>query len=297
MSDQDALQNKNPQKRTDAQAICPFLGFNDDPATAISYPSNYNFCFHAKPVKTINLGHQAGFCLTSGYENCPIFQKKKLEPLPRRLWGENIERNTNLRWVPFAALIGVVILGVIAGLIFGIIPLSLPGGIGAGETQTATPKPITNAATMVEPTTTPTITINATSLPEPTETPIIPTTALPRGLETPMGDNPTLMLHRLMDGEGLNLLAQIYDTSTEAIKAVNFNLPQVLWINTVIVIPVATRDVTGVPQFSTYEVENDGTTIEELAALRQVDADLLKKYNGLPDGYVLSQGEWLLIPQ
>lgn len=288
---------KTDQKKIGGGFTCPFLGYIDDPETAISYPSNYNCCFHAKPVKSIILGHQAGFCLTSGYENCPIFQKEKLQPLPRHLWGENIERNTSLRWVPFAALIGVVILGVIASLIFGIIPLSLPGGIGAGETQTATPIPITSTATMVEPTTTPTITITATSLPEPTATPIIPTTASPRGLETPMGDNPTLMLHRLMDGEGLNLLAQLYNTSTEAIKAVNYNLPQVLWINTVIVIPVSTRDVTGLPQFSTYEVENDGTTIEELAALKQVDEDLLKKYNGLPDGYVLSQGEWLLLPQ
>ncbi len=288
-------ENKDTGKKTRG-LTCPFLGFNDDPETAISYPSKYNCCYHARPVRSVSLKQQSEYCLTGEYSSCPIFLKEKLDPLPRKLWGEKVGNSKNKRWVSLAALIGILILGVIAGLLLGVIPSALPGMGVAIETPTFYPtRQIIPTQTMTQSVPTPTKT--ATPLPTPTATLIPPTEAIPRSLETPLGNNPRLIMHQLMDGEGLNLLAQLYNTSTKAITAVNYNLPQVLWVGTVIVIPLDTEDTSGLPSFIAYQVENDGTTIEELATSKAVSLELLKKYNELPDGYVLTQGEWLLIPQ
>jgi len=58
--------------------ICPFLGFEDDPETALAYPSPYNFCYHCKPISPVNMIHQRDVCLVGDYPQCPVTSKRIL---------------------------------------------------------------------------------------------------------------------------------------------------------------------------------------------------------------------------
>ncbi len=65
----------------------------------------------------------------------------------------------------------------------------------------------------------------------------------------------------------------------------------------VIVIPVNTTDVSTLPAFSVFEVTEDNLLIETVAMGLNVNIVDLCKYNHLPEGYVLTKGELLLIPR
>lgn len=275
--------------------ICPFLGFWGDSETAVSYPSQANCCHRAKPVHPVNFHQQQLYCLSEEHIQCSVYQKVDIEPLPRKM---RLKQSTALQskpWLPWVGLLIVAVLGLFASYFLGIINISALDGVSIINSVPEVQPEVYYTRTPLQPTATETLlpTITPTRIP-PT---ITPTLEPFMSLETQIGTNPPLMIHRLADGEGVNLLATLYDTTSEAIKAVNYNLPPVLWVNSVIVIPVGTKDVTGLPAFSTHEVEQVRITIEEFAALYKYDLTLLMKYNYLPDGYILKRGEWLLIPQ
>ncbi len=141
-------------------------------------------------------------------------------------------------------------------------------------------------------------TAEITATPQPTETATTPIQPYlePRAIETPFGENPKLVIHQVLEGEGYILLAQKFGTTIAAIQAINYDLPDSLWVNTILVIPINTDDVTGLPQFSVREITTEGLTIEDYAQRMQLDASLLKQYNALPDGYLLKMGEMIIIP-
>jgi LysM repeat protein len=62
--------------------ICPYLGSRDDPQTALEFPSEGNYCYHARPVSAIKTGHQSSYCLTGQHVNCPVFATRTRKPLP-----------------------------------------------------------------------------------------------------------------------------------------------------------------------------------------------------------------------
>ena len=64
-----------------------------------------------------------------------------------------------------------------------------------------------------------------------------------------------------------------------------------------LVIPINTDDVTGLPKFVVAEIRAEGMTIEIYAERMQLDAEMLKKYNDLPEGYSLKMGEMLIVPK
>jgi len=70
-----------------------------------------------------------------------------------------------------------------------------------------------------------------------------------------------------------------------------------IYANQVIVIPVDSTDVKGLPGFLVYEILEEGKTIEDIADELVVDFTSLIKYNDLVAGYQLTVGEWLLIPR
>lgn len=282
-------------KSKKGMTICPYLGLVDDPETTISYPSISNYCHRSKPAGIIVFDHQQQYCLDERHTSCPVFQREKPGPLPKEIRVRQPGITETHPWLPVAALLSIIALGIALSMIFGIIKLPSLFGVEEQIANTKLPPtaPIptsTNIPTRVPPTAT--ATISPTSIP-PTVT---PTQQAYRLLETPLPEYPNLMIHRLKEGEGINLLAQLYNTTSAAISAVNYNLAPVLWINSVIVIPVGATDVAGLPKFSTYEVQRSGISIEEFSQSNQLDADQLKKYNVLPDGYILTQGEWLIIP-
>jgi LysM repeat protein len=285
--------------------ICPYVGFSGDPDTALSYPSHANCCHHAKPVISISLAHQRNFCLTPKFKLCPVSQKEKIEPLPKEFAaGVSIEKKNK-------ALFRIILL--VGAVLIGLLLLALMAGMFQGQVQSKSTASSTMVTESVLITQTPTLNVLPTdTAPEPTRTPtrtptlkILPThtTVVPtpthipmHQLETPFGETPRFVIHRVIDGETFIFLSEKYSTSKEAIVAINFGMQPVLWANTIIVIPVGMTDVTGLPSFSTFMVAEQGMTIEDLATKVSVDVTLLKLYNALPNGYVFDQGEWVLIP-
>jgi len=284
------------EKKRKESFFCPFIGFEDDPTTALAYPANYNFCFHAKPIAPVSLEHQRKTCLTEHFADCPIYQQENPVPLPKGIRGERNSRLT-IRWLPIIGLVAVLLIGLAAVLLTGLIPIQGFEPPLAGLTFT-TRVPSTQPAAL--PTDSPTATpeLTATLLPTETVTPTWPVQIkkTPRALETPFGTAPQLVIHKVAAGEGFILLAENFNTTAEAIKAINFELPDSLWENTILVIPMNTDDVAGLPQFDVVEIRAEGLTIESYAERMQVDVELLRIYNDLPAGYALDIGELLIVP-
>lgn len=284
---------KSAEIKGKESGFCPFIGFEEDPETALAYPAPYNFCNHCKPIAPVSLGHQRSACLTREFANCPVFQKDTLEPLPRELRGVRPESFKPTPWIPVGILVLVVMVTFIVLAILGVIRVPGLTPIPA-ETQ-----PTIKVNTPTEVTPPPSVTVENTANPEPTNT-LEATDTTPftiHAIETPFGENPKLVIHQVQEGEGYYLMEKTYNTTEEAIKAINFELPQTLWVNKLLVIPVNTDDVTGLPQFSVREITSEGLTIEAYATRMQLNADALKIYNALPDGYLLEMGDFLIIPQ
>ncbi len=273
--------------------MCPYLGVREDKETAIAYPSELNCCYHARPIGYISFDHQRRYCLTDNHTECSVFKQEKLTALPKKYRGIGPVSPKPSVGLPLLAFTIVVVAGLAASILLGLI--RLPGFEGMALFPTSTPIP-----TIFFPTWTPlppTATRTPTRvLPTRTRMVLTPTEVSPHFLDTPIGEIPQLIIHRALPGESFEQLASQYKTSVAAIKAVNFNLPARLWENYVLVIPLNTTQVSGLPKFSTFEVIVEGISIEEQAQLLQVDSRSLKQFNALPDGYMLTVGEWLLIP-
>lgn len=285
---------KKDRKRKDS-LFCPFIGFEDDPTTALAYPAKYNFCFRAKPVAPVSLVQQRNKCLTEHYADCPVFQNQNSAPLPKGIRGERNSRISKINWLPIIGLAAVVLIGIAVVILTGLIPIrGFTPPLTAFEAVTPTSIIPSVAIPLIEPTATPEWT--ETPVPTPTATWIIPVKQTPRALETPFGASPQLVIHKVVAGEGFILLAENFNTTADAIKAINYDLPDSLWENTILVIPINTDDVTGLPAFDVAEIRAEGMTIETYAERMQLDVEMLRKYNDLPEGYSLKMGELLIVP-
>lgn len=74
------------------QPICPYLGLKQDPNTVLEFPSERNYCHHARPVAPVNLRHQRLTCLTDRYVNCPVYQQSNPQTLPENLTLPSFQR-------------------------------------------------------------------------------------------------------------------------------------------------------------------------------------------------------------
>lgn len=274
--------------------FCPYIGFEDDPETALAYPSPYNYCYHSKPISPVNLTHQRKVCLTLCYSDCPVYQKELLDSLPKEYRGNQPARNKPKRSHSLLILLLVLAAGVVILALLGII--RIPGLEVSLLPQQGTPTIAQPTSLIFVPPPTSTVPSAGLVTPTDTESTIQATPFIPHTVETPFGVNPTLVIHRVLDGEGYIYLAEQYGTSVEAIRAINFQLPEALWVNNILVIPVNTQSVAGLPKFIVREISAEGLTIEEYAERMQLDAELLKRYNALPDGFVLEMGELIIIP-
>ena len=273
--------------------MCPHLGVREDKETAISYPAELNCCYHARPVSYVSFDHQHRYCLTENYAQCSVYKQEKLSPLPRKYRGSGPVSPKPSFGLPLLAFTVVIVLGFIASILLGLIRLPGLEAMALFPTSTPIPTIFVPTRTQLPPTGTRTPT---RMLPTRTRVVLTPTEIAPHFLDTPIGSLPQLIIHRALPGESFEQLAAQYKTSIAAIKAVNYNLPARLWENYVLVIPLNTNKVTGLPKFSTHEVIVDGISIEEQAQLLQVDSRTLREFNQLPAGYILTIGEWLLIP-
>ncbi len=270
--------------------ICPYLGQRSDPETALSYPSELNCCFHAKPVAAIKVGHQEDFCLTNGYSNCSVYASEVGIPLPPSLHsssGRRLQnrRDNNRKWVW-----GIIVL-IALGFVIAWFLLTREGSFGHSSQVPTGTTAVLPEITITFP--------SPTNL--PTSTSIIVSTPSVRpllALETPLGIDHKFLIHQVQPGDSLDLIAGRNGTTVEALRALNYRLPSPLipgpgWA---IVVPLNFVDTKGLPAFEVYSVTEE-ISLKDLAAKLSVDLDQFKYYNALDDNFIPRAGDWLLVPR
>lgn len=172
-------------------------------------------------------------------------------------------------------------------------------------TRTQTPTRISTSTRTPTSTSTftpiPTFTLTITQTPTltPTQTPTRTATTAPllRGLDTIIGIDYPLIIHKVQTGESLSQYASQYKTSLDAIIRVNYELSIPVWIGALVVIPVGFTDVAQMPYFQPYRVTTGEITVEALANELGVNLNELIYYNDFKPGELLKVGEWLIIPR
>jgi len=153
----------------------------------------------------------------------------------------------------------------------------------------------TSEPTQTTPSLTPSPQVTATRF---TTTPSsTPTEVRSFALESIIGQDPQFIIHRTTEGESIPLFSVLYGSSEEAITTLNHDLPPVLLIDQIIVIPLNLTDPAGIPPFIAYEILENSVTFNQIADEFSVPLEELLKYNNVNGEYRLQQGDWILIPQ
>jgi hypothetical protein len=269
--------------------ICPYLGQRTDPETALSYPSDLNYCIHSKPMAAIELDHQEEFCLTSGYKNCDEYRSTPDAPLPAGLHTSAKSLSRRSRGI--------------GKWIWGIIVISLV--IIAAWQVTSHLKDINQI--IVIPTKIMVITETSTEIASnvlaPTSTPTIaPTfvgTATTRpflGLDIPLGIDHKFAIVQIQAGDSLDRIANKHGTTVTALLACNYRIPSPLTQGWAIIVPINFVDMQGIPAFEAYHVA-EVISMKDLATLLSVDLNEFTYYNALDENFISGPGDWLLVPR
>jgi hypothetical protein len=104
------------------------------------------------------------------------------------------------------------------------------------------------------------------------------------------------VIHRVLPGENLTIYATTYKTTTDAILKINYHLPLPVWADWIVVIPVGTSDMTGIPPFEPYQAVGTSVPLQALATQLNTDLQALRKYNDFEEPCTLFSG-WLLVPR
>ena len=282
--------------------ICPFLGLIDDPDSLLAFPAERHNCYHSQPSVAIRLTHQGEFCLSEKHRDCSTFLNQQTASLqspfhtPYRRRGNTFRKN-------LAITLGVLI--IIFALGWGIMRQGAPSlaiekttqtiPVSAEPTGTNTPPP-TMVLTSPTATNTPlppmtVLTSHPTITPTRTNTPLPPMTVTPlpnlskHQLDVPIGTERKFIIHRILSGETLDLYAEKYKTSVDAIIAINYylRLTNRVGSEALTVIPIGFTDVSGLPVFVVYQVNERerGVDFEHLAQKFKVGLADFKNYNGI----------------
>jgi hypothetical protein len=288
--------------------ICPSLGSCDDPDTARGYPTKQNCCYRVKPVGIVKVDHQAHFCLTADYAKCPAFQKAEGASFPDDLvyHEATLFRGENKNSAKPIVILGtiLIVLGLAIWQMFsmGLLHWNVAFPIFTQTTKVAalaTPSlanGITPTFTSMPPTPTSTSIPSSTPVPTNTLSAISAITLPGNTLETPIGFETKFIIHRVLDGESFTMLAQRYNTSVGAIKAVNVGAPDILWVDSLMVIPINQTEAAGLPALKPFQVDKD-IQVEDLAKELSTELAEFEQLNGLQDGQMLKAGDWVLLPQ
>ena len=287
---------------------CPYLGLSGDPETFSAVPSDWNVCHHVTPISTPKFNQQKNFCLQTEYTTCPIYNspsgQKMLKSIQSQKRGLSKSEKKRIRRIVISVIALLLLSGIMISSLLGVdlirffsqdmnTPQSNHKELSQNTSQS--PQPTASDELSIE-------TITKTST-EPPRTPIAQLTSTPTdvdpilALDTPIGDENQFIIHRVEEGESLQIFADFYNTSVEAIRNVNYDLIAPLWIDWLLVIPVNTTDVSGIPTFEPYQVEVERIPIEQLSEQLSIPLSDIILYNNLDAEHVLKQGEWLLIPR
>ncbi len=294
-------------------AVCPYLGTREDRETLFAFPSMWNCCHLSKTVSPVSLELQRTQCLTGNYVRCPVFvggEKVKL-PADYRLKypPEKGSRRFGALFLVLALLLGAAawmafsgeeVSSTAAGL-WSEVRAAVPIFGGASPTApaftpaAATPSDVsTPALIVIQPSETPYP--SQTASPASTEA-TTPVTICGVPLDAPIASGSyQFVIHKVSEGESMDLLETRFDTTTKAIQAANYFLPVPLWVDMVIVIPLGSADLANMPAFEPYYVAGASASLEALARNLSVTADALREYNGWNSDCQVYTG-WILVPR
>lgn len=270
---------------------CPYLGLHDDSKTSLAYPSPWNYCYRAKSLSAVSLSHQTTACLNEGFKACEVFLSTQSIELPHGL--KNIApplKKTRLK----TGVWGLIVFIALSSLL--VIMTGKPW-VEEGKPLSTAPETIPNIPTVMEVDTFPDIPLFTTPWVGPTfiSSPLVPRKC-GHELDVMFGSENRFILHRITAGENLQLYANRYQTAANAILYINHNMEMPVWENAVIVIPIGTMLVIGVPPFETLELESTTITTDELAERLGSDIQQFRKYNVFDDSCEEFSG-WILIPR
>lgn len=216
------------------QVYCPHLGIVDDPSTCLSFPSPVNACHYCSPRTTPDLKHQGDFCLTSNFQNCPIFQRNTGEKFPKDLAYNDAGRSNTQKIISLSliALLAISLLGFLLlysffpGIIHplttttdqqALVQISSEISISPTYYRTATP----NAISILNPSPTP----GKTQLPDETPTPeiTIQTQSFAVSVTEPSA-TPTSIVHISTPMKPASVINSILDTNSSG-TAKNLTIP------------------------------------------------------------------------
>lgn len=268
-------------------SVCPYLGLNSDPQTALSFASKENFCYHGKAPKEIHLDHQEEFCLNGNFYACQEYISDPGAPLPEQkiILSQNPTQN--------ASSGKQLIFGILLSIVGIIVTWLLISNWTTPVTKIQTPTRFQwSTQTLGQLLPTSTVILDTPSLYQMIT--VAPRLAL--GMETPLGIGHHFVIHRIQSGESLEFIAQQYGTTVEALQECNYQLPSPLFPGLVIVVPVSFADTREFPKFKPYEVLAD-IYLSDLAIQLMVDFEDLEYYNGFDTNLMLQVGDWILVPQ
>jgi hypothetical protein len=304
-----------PSFSADGYKRCPHLGLPDDPATAHGFPSWWNSCHSVKPIASPNLAHQREICLTTKHAFCPVFEAGQKKPLPKELRMRKVGTRRKLigRWITVVVSLTFLILGglIISGYWVPSWVENTP--VPAWISRVISQKSITNTPAVVLETQPPTVVIEtATVTPEKsivsetpslseeniaaTQTKISLASRCAYPLESPFdGVNNQFLFHEVAAGESMTILTERYETTQNAIEAVNYFFPSQLWAELVIIIPLNTTNTAGLDTFKPVLIDEEDISLEELAKNLLVSSAELIEFNQLDPSCRSFQG-WILVP-
>jgi hypothetical protein len=281
---------------------CPHIGLFGDPATFSDFPAQMNACHHVNPINTPNLYHQRSFCLSPTFVDCPIFQNALVTRMPKDFQYQSLGLSNQRKRRILYIVLGVIGLALVFSfLINAKWRPSSSAPIPPEETQFS--------PTLIQTAIQPTPEEDELNLPQTTPTPteliLTVTQASPTptsepqnlALDSPIGKEYQFIIHRVAEGETLQIFADQYNTSVEAITAVNYELISPLWIGWLVIIPLNTTEVSNLPAFEAYMIQQQSIDLRELADQLSASLEKIALYNNLNVEYLLTEGEWLLIPR
>jgi hypothetical protein len=294
----------NTADKKNAITACKFLGLRADPRSLASYPSVANCCYGCLPEAVPTLVHQRELCLSEKHKTCPVYLAENPIPMPRELLHKSSPNtdNTYNFWA------GILMMGIVAALV--VLAILLLPNIFSEQASPVWEAPVPNPSYTLPAPVAKTNTIQVTDIPadatEPiptavhTETP--PSSATPEPeivslpLETILGNNYKVIVHRITAGESLSSLAQAHGTTDKTILDATYKLVIPLGAGNIIVIPLDIDTWQGQPALEPYQISQQLITLDELGQLLGVDAKLLKYYNGC-ENCAIQQGSWIVIPR
>jgi hypothetical protein len=286
------------------QPFCPHLGLKSDLTTSFSFPSKGNVCYHAKGRPTPELEYQRATCLSAMHINCPVYKSPPGVKLPDNIRQPRDIKKVKPKHILWFGLVILVISGLWLSLTYReqlfsqINQIIVPAW---QQTQQALPSELPPSPTTVDftPTHTQPVTPTATTTntPEPTPSPTHTKVPVILALGIPIGSEIQFLMHRVVEGEAIGQFANRYNTTEAAIRAVNYDMPSVLFIDWILVIPLNIEDASELPAFQPIQIEEGGISVEAFARQLDVDIEDISYYNHVDPARILQPGEWILVPR